>query len=111
MAAYASECAGRYGKTREFLDVLFTHQDSIGKVGWASLARRAGVAVRDTIKLPNCMKEKQIIDRVVADSAAGARIGVRGTPTVIINQWRLTGTPTFEMVDSIVKSLLPKNGA
>jgi protein-disulfide isomerase len=105
-AAYASLCAGRLGRFREFHDALFARQDSIGKLAWGELALRAGIAPSDTGRLGDCMAETSVISRVTADSTAGAQIGARGTPTVLINSWKLPGTPTFEQVDSIVRSLL-----
>jgi protein-disulfide isomerase len=105
-AAYASECAGRMGKFREFHDELFVRQDSIGKLPWGELALRSGIAPSDTGRMGDCMEETSVIARVTADSAAGVKVGARGTPTVLINSWRLPGTPTFEQVDSIVRGLL-----
>jgi hypothetical protein len=42
----------------------------------------------------------------VADVEAGRSLEVRGTPTLLINEWRFAGVPSMRLIDSVIESLL-----
>ncbi len=44
--------------------------------------------------------------RVVEGETLGKKIGVQGTPTVIINGWRLGRPPSEAELDGMVKTIL-----
>ena len=52
------------------------------------------------------MRDSSVAARVTADSAAAMGIGLTGTPTVMVNNWKLKGTPAFAQIDSLVQKLL-----
>lgn len=90
-AARALECAGASGRFGEFLDSVFEHQDSLGLKSFASYAWESGVV--DTIGFKNCASEVSPLSRVERGLAVGREIGVRGTPTIVINGWRYYTAP------------------
>jgi len=89
-AAVAAECAGADGRFEPMLDALYAMQDSFGLAPWSAYAKRAGV--RDTAAFQRCIADTTSLRRVSIGSAEGRRIGLEGTPTVILNGWRY-GTP------------------
>ena len=103
-AAYAAECAGRVGKFWRMHDILYEKQDSIGLLSWTDLSRRAGVS--DSTFLTSCMKDSTVAARIVADEADARKLQIRGTPMVLINEWKFGGAPPLRVVDSIVNTLL-----
>jgi protein-disulfide isomerase len=54
------------------------------------------------------MRDSTVAARVREDSIAARGIGLTGTPTVLVNNWKLKGAPSFERLDSLVKRLLPQ---
>lgn len=90
-AARALECAGAEGRFDEFLDLVFQYQDSLGFKSFAAFARDAGV--RDTARFIRCAADTAQVARIERGLALGKQIGVRGTPTVVINGWRFNRIP------------------
>lgn len=99
-AALAAECAAEQGRFPEYHDALFATPDLIGKIPWSAFARQAGVS--DTISFARCMDSPLVAGRLREDSAAAARLGVTGTPTLLVNRWRLAGAPRAGLLDSLV---------
>jgi protein-disulfide isomerase len=81
-AAIAAECAARAGKFWEYHDLLFGAQDRLGRDDLIAKAVTLGIA-RDNFVA--CLDDPSARSRVLADSAAGAKLGVKSTPTLVIN--------------------------
>lgn len=105
-AAVAAGCAAKQGRFRQFHDFLFQHQDSLAHTDYVAVALHTGV--RDTSAFTKCLAADEIAMWIRADSTDAVRLGVRGTPTVLINQWLTPGTPTFEQLEGQVTALLKK---
>jgi protein-disulfide isomerase len=90
-AARASECAGEQGRFVEYIDVVFARQDSLGTRSWTSFAVDAGVS--DTVAFASCASQTSPVPRIDRGRELGAEIGITGTPTVIINGWRMPRAP------------------
>lgn len=105
-AALASECAGDQGSFWQMHDALFQDQDSIGSIPWTRFAAEAGVA--DSAAFSNCMQQ---VDRpsLNADAAAGKRLRVDRTPTLLINERRGTGTPPLDTLRAYIQQALDRN--
>jgi protein-disulfide isomerase len=103
-AAYASVCAAQQGRFQGFYDVVFARQDSLGKLPWTAMAARAGV--RDTVAFSRCLADSASVQAIAVDRQAGDQLKVRGTPTVLVDKWRVPGTPTTAILDSIVRQEL-----
>jgi protein-disulfide isomerase len=103
-AAHAAECADRSATFHRFIDVVFAKQDSLGLKSWTSYASDAGI--RDTAAFSACNTDKRRDERVEQGLRLGEKIGVRGTPTVIVNGWRFGSTPTEDQLSRVVADIL-----
>jgi protein-disulfide isomerase len=106
-AARAAECAGERGRFAELISAVFSNQDSLGIKTWASYGKEAGID--DAQAFQRCALDGTTPKRVADGKAFGDSINVVGTPTVIVNGWRFTGTPTYAMLDSTVRAQLATN--
>ncbi len=93
-AVRASECAEVQGHFKSMHAALFARQDSIGVAPWWRYARTAGV--RDSASFQACMESNGPIAALARDTIAGKRLNVRGTPTLLIQELRVDGLPTFD---------------
>lgn len=107
-AARASECAAAQGRFEPFHDALFNKQDSIGAIPWARYAMAAGV--EDLRGFDRCVSSATPVAALERDTIAGDRLGVRGTPTILVNETRLRGTPPLDTLRSYVERALAANG-
>lgn len=89
-AAVALECAGEQGREKQFLDVTYSKQDSIGLIPWTRFASTAGVP--DSTKCGACIQAVPN-PRIERGVTLGSRFDVISTPTIIVNGWRFTGLP------------------
>jgi protein-disulfide isomerase len=99
-AALASECAARQGRFREMHELLFDASDSFGLAGWRSFAERANVS--DLASFEDCLRDPASGAAVDRDIDAGERLGVRGTPTILVNGYRYRGALTERSLDSLL---------
>jgi len=100
-AAVASECAADQDRFAAFHDVLFDKQDSIGLLSWTTIAARAGV--RDRGAFTACLKGRPALEAVQRDMDAGDRLGVRGTPTILIEDRQVTGVISAPVLQEWVR--------
>ncbi len=99
-AAIAAECAATFDRFAEYHEFLFSHQDSIGKIPWQDVAVRSGIA--DTVAFNDCLDSSDAASRLETDIQAARDLDVTGTPTVMINGWRVVGVPTKKMLDELI---------
>jgi protein-disulfide isomerase len=103
-AARVAECANDQGKFEATYDQLFEGQDQFGLKPWDDYATSAGVP--DLAAFDACIKKTDPIARVEEGKALGAKLDVQGTPTIIINGWKLGHPPSEEELDGMVKKIL-----
>jgi protein-disulfide isomerase len=103
-AARVAECAGDQGRFEAMYDRLFGEQDSFGLKPWSEFATEASVP--DSAAFETCIKRTGPIPRVAEGKALGNRLDVQGTPTVVINGWKLGRPPTLDELDHMVKAIL-----
>jgi protein-disulfide isomerase len=103
-AARAAECAGEQGRFEAMHDQLFEGQDQFGLRPWDDYA--AAARVPDMTAFDACIKKTDPIPRVEEGKALGAKLDVQGTPTIIINGWKLGHPPSPEELDTMVKAIL-----
>lgn len=99
-AARASECAADQSRFFEMYKALFTYQDSLGIRPWTWYAQTAGVP--DTARFSTCVKSDAPMAAVARDSIAAEGLGIRGTPTVLINEFRFTGAISRAELDTLI---------
>jgi protein-disulfide isomerase len=103
-AAHALECAGAQTRAASFLDAIYAQQDSIGLKSWWSYA--AAASVPDSAKFTRCLGG-DFPSRIQKGLSWAARLGVGGTPTVLINGWVLASPPDslqlYETIERLKK--------
>jgi protein-disulfide isomerase len=104
LAARAAECANQQGRFEAMYDQLFERQDQFGLKPWDEYAAAAGVP--DMAAFDACIKKTDPIPRVEEGKALGAKLDVKGTPTVIVNGWKLGRPPTEAELDQMVQRVL-----
>jgi protein-disulfide isomerase len=100
-AVRASECAARDGRFESVHAVLFKNQDSLGVAPWWWFAKEGGV--QDSARFHACMADSAPIPALVRDTLAARRLGVRGTPTLLIHDLRLNGLPVFDSLRTYIE--------
>lgn len=103
-AARVAECAGDQGRFEAMYGLLFEQQDKFGLKPWSEFATEAGVP--DSAAFEACVKHTDPIPRVAEGKALGNKLDVQGTPTVVINGWKLGRPPTLDEMDHMVKAIL-----
>jgi protein-disulfide isomerase len=97
-AAIAAECAARFGRFWDYHDRLFADQTRLGRDDLIATAVDLGI---DRAAFTACLHDGAARARVVADAAAGARIGVKSTPTLFIDGRTVEGAldpPAYDWV-------------
>jgi protein-disulfide isomerase/uncharacterized membrane protein len=108
-AATAAECAGQQNKFWEYHDALFENQRALDRDSLFRYARDLGL---DVAAFRTCLDDPATMDRVRADVAAGATIGVDSTPTIFINGRRVDGAlsqPYYDFALVIEREQLARN--
>ena len=103
-AALASECAGYQQRFWPYYELLFSVQDSIGKIPWTVLAARSGV--RDTVGFSRCFRDSVVLGHIKRDVDVGNTLGVAGTPGLLVNGEFMVGTPSRERLQDLVDKAL-----
>jgi len=103
-AARAAQCAHMQGRGAEMVPLLFSKQKAFGLIEWRELARAA--AVPDLDKFDSCVTSAEVSAYVSKNRKLADTLGVRGTPTIIVNGWRMPAPPTIEEFDEIVANVL-----
>jgi protein-disulfide isomerase len=103
-AAQAARCAEEQGKYWEMHEKLFTTEDLSGP-GLKALAK--GI-VADPAKFDTCLDSGKFAEAIDKDVAAGASVGVTGTPAFFVNGRVLTGAQPFEEFKKIIDAELAR---
>ena len=106
-AANAAECARAQGPAPdgyfwEMHDLLFANQASLGEAALAGYASR--IPGLDATAWQTCFDARTYDSRVKSDASLGARIGVNGTPTFLINGERVVGAQPLPTLQAAVES-------
>lgn len=81
-AAEASECAADQGKFWEFIDLTFENQEALSSNEIENWAEQIGL---DMELFGRCRSSNIKRKTIQAEYDAGAKLGVRGTPTFFVN--------------------------
>ncbi len=99
LAAIAAECAARFGRFWDYHDRLFEAQDRLGRDALVETATALGM---DRSAFEACLDDPAPRARVVADAAAGARLGVKSTPTLFINGREVEGALDHDAYEYVI---------
>lgn len=102
-AQHAVECAHLQGRFDEMRSLLFKKHRLFGSIAWTEFAAEVGVANID--KFSECLDDPRRIERIVLSRELADRIGVRGTPTVIVNGWKFPMSPSVKDFETIVNNV------
>ncbi|PIT86136.1 MAG: hypothetical protein COU33_04830 [Candidatus Magasanikbacteria bacterium CG10_big_fil_rev_8_21_14_0_10_43_6] len=101
-ASLAAQCAHEQGKFWEYYNLVFTEK----KLDEESLFSYALKLRLNTRQFNTCVDTEKYAAAIDQDFQDGLTVGVRGTPTYIINQQKLEGSvPLSAWDDAIVQSL------
>jgi protein-disulfide isomerase len=103
-SARAAECARSENRFDEIVHVLFEKQDSLGLKSWNSFARDAGI--RDTASFNECLSSSTAVEMVDRGIAFADKLQITGTPTVVVNGWRLSFPPPERILADMVGRLV-----
>jgi protein-disulfide isomerase len=103
-AAIAGECAAAQDRFGAFYQFVFAHQDSLRMFRWSDVARRTGV--QDTTAFRTCISDSTGIRRLYADSVAAVALNIKGTPTVMVNGWKVGGSPPPDELEGLIARAL-----
>jgi len=104
ISARAAECADEQGRFEQMHDLLFKNQRTIGIKRWTEFAEEAAIA--DIAAFETCFERTDPLPRVQAGKALAETFEVRGTPTLIINGWKLGRPPSVEELERSVQAVL-----
>ena len=102
-AALAAECAGDQGRYEAARAALYEREDLLVAENWPQLAREAGIA--DVSRLNECIESRTHAVAIEADYKDGLRLGIRGTPSVLVNDSLLGSTPTLAELERRMQSV------
>lgn len=103
--AEAAECAGKQGRLPEFLEAIFSRQDSLGLKSWVQYAAQAGVA--DTLAFLSCIRAPDALRaRIDSGISTAERRSFFGTPTILVNGWKFPGPPSEVRLREVIQDLL-----
>jgi protein-disulfide isomerase/uncharacterized membrane protein len=91
--AYGGVCAQEQGKFWAYHDKVFADQAKVPDK--ASVVKMAGEIGMNESSFASCIDQARTKDHVAADIAEGTRNGVKGTPTIFIDNRRLPRTNEF----------------
>jgi protein-disulfide isomerase len=103
-AAQASECAAAQGRFEPMHDSLFSQREAVHAMEWTTIAASAGIP--DLAEFDRCMRDSTATRVIEQDVDAAKRLHASGTPTILINGLRFTGTIAQERLDSLVRETL-----
>jgi protein-disulfide isomerase len=108
-AAQAAECANDQGKFWEYASYLFDHQtgENVGAFSQANLKQFATDVKLDTTAFNACFDSGKYAEQIKAETAAGSVLGVRATPTFVINGKMVEGLLSPQQLAAVIESYIP----
>jgi protein-disulfide isomerase len=111
-AAQASECAGEQDAFWEYHDLLFDNQNGENRGAFnlenlVSLADQAGI---DVEAFQTCLDSGKYASLVSSQTQFTQSIGVRSTPSFLVNGVPVIGAQGFDVFDQIIEEQLNQSG-
>jgi protein-disulfide isomerase len=109
-AAQAAECAADQNRFWDYHDTLFARQAGENAGGFTKdkLIALATEIKLNTDTFTQCLNGDKTLERVTADANEGNTLGVRGTPSFLINGKLLVGAQPFEAFKNAIEAALAK---
>lgn len=111
-AAYAAECTGEQGQFQPMHKILFERQKEWKNEGdprplFEGYVEEIGA---DLATYQSCVVEERQRARIRSGILAGARLGVRGTPSFLVDGFPLVGAQPVELWNDILAARLSELG-
>lgn len=103
----AAEAAHRQGKFWPMHDKIFANQKEMSAEKYREYAREIGL---DLKRFDRDAADAAVKQRIDADAAEAARLGVNGTPAFFVNGRYLMGAVPFEEIKALLDEDLGKKG-
>jgi len=107
-AAKAARCANEQDKFWQFRDALFADQSKLAPADLKATAKKLGL---NTGQFGACFDKAKYDSQIKSDQAAGAKVGVDGTPAFFIDGRPLTGAQPIPAFEEIIDDELATGGA
>jgi len=104
VAANAASCAKEQGKFWEYYNELFLVQDLTAE-GLVAGAENVGL---DLVKFSDCMGVAKYQKEINLDLMDAANLNLRGTPSYLVNGYKIEGSLPESVWDKIITQLLQK---
>lgn len=101
-AARVAECGVPEGKFAQLVSAIVSDADSLGLNRWQSYGRQAGI--RDTAAFRQCTQQSEELPLIQRGILVGDSIGIRATPTVLVNGWRFALPPTEQELRAAIEA-------
>jgi protein-disulfide isomerase len=101
--AIGAECAADQGRFWPFHDLAFSISSSISSSSVESIADQAGVP--DMARFNSCIAGTSKAADIALDTEQGRRIGLEGTPTLVLNGAKLRGNDSAFVIAAVRKAL------
>jgi protein-disulfide isomerase len=102
-AARAAVCAQEQGRYWQLHDLLFAHQDALGRRDLVRYAQQAGI---DAAPFASCLRSDAAEALVQHDLADGRRYGVTGTPAFFVDGRLISGAQPYEQFKAALDAAL-----
>lgn len=99
-AAVLSECAARQGKFREVKRALFERQDELSRILRQGYEESWGLP--DPGAFRTCVEARQTEGAVQKDMAEARRLGLRSTPSVLVDQTLVVGSVPPSRLEAVL---------
>ncbi len=105
MAAQAAECAADQNKFWEFHDTLFASQNGENQGAFSNdnLKKFAADLGLDTAAFNQCLDTQKYAQIVESDTQIAQQIGVRSTPSFVVNGNPLIGAQPIEEFERLIQ--------
>ena len=105
LAAEASECASEQGSFWEYHDTIFANHGafSLNEENLKMYASNLGL---DSSTFNQCLESRKFSNLVQSDSNMAAGLGMRSTPSFLINGYQLIGAQPYESFEKAIETLL-----
>lgn len=107
-AAEASECAAEQGRFWDYQEMLFANilGEGVGSFRDERLKAFAGQLGLDQGEFDACYNSREYRDQVNIDQALGQKLGVRGTPSLYVNDQKIENPFDFSSIQAAIDAAL-----
>jgi protein-disulfide isomerase len=106
VAARAAECAAQQDRFHPFHEMLYRERAWIGLGAPALESYARAVSVPDSAAFRHCLFDVTDPPAIARDRAAAERLGVRGTPSLLINHQLVSAAPDSATLVSLIRNAL-----